>query len=256
MKRTIRLSERDLHRVIKESVKRSITEAQKGIPYKHFKENQYEKAAKIEWMLADIRKKLEQLKGLYNDEFSDEFDRRIQDVNSFACEALNLMNEYCLSEGDFNSDDYYVGESKTGLHRIVKETVKRVLRENEADEFEYGDSEDLGKGRHRQTIIYNGKEVGFLLTIETNWLAPLQEKYVIPDIEYGMDIPQDNPKNNYMNVKNPFESDLQPVGQNGLIDGKRGWIDYKVFTDYEEALQYVKENFDLVAYLFEYGDYD
>ena len=144
--------------------------------------------------------------------------------------------------------------SESDLHRIIKESVKRVLRENESDEFEYGDSKDLGRGRHRQTIIYNGKEVGFLLTIEKNWLAPLEEKYLIPDIEYGMDIPQDNPENNYMNVKNPFESDLQPVGRSGLIGGKRGWIDYKVFTDYDEAFQYVKANFDLVAYLFEYGD--
>lgn len=73
--------------------------------------------------------------------------------------------------------------TESDLHRIVKESVRRVLKES-VDEFSYSDSEDLGKGRHRQTIIYNGKEIGYLVTIEKNWLAPLEERYVLPDVEY------------------------------------------------------------------------
>lgn len=119
------------------------------------------------------------------------------------------------------------------LHKIVKESVKRILKESD-DEFSYGDSEDLGRGRHRQTIIYNGKEIGYLLTIEKNVLTPLKEKYILPDIEYGMK-----------------SSDSRIV-----LDGKKGWIDFKVFDDYDEAFRYASQNFEELAYLFEYGDYD
>ena len=123
--------------------------------------------------------------------------------------------------------------TESDLHRIVKESVRRILKES-ADEFEYSDSEDLGRGRHRQVIIYNGKEIGFLLEIEKNWLAPIEERYVLPDIEYGM----------------------QPDDGGALLDGKKGWIDFKVFDNYEEAFAYAKQNFQEIAYLFEYGDYD
>ena len=123
--------------------------------------------------------------------------------------------------------------TESDLHRIVKESINRILRESE-DEFNYSDSEDLGKGRHRQTIIYNGKEIGYLVCIEKNWLAPLEERYVLPDIEYGM----------------------QSSDGGGLLDGKKGWIDFKVFTNYDEAFRYASQNFEELAYLFEYGDYD
>ena len=123
--------------------------------------------------------------------------------------------------------------TENDLHRIVKESVNRILKES-ADEFSYSDSEDLGKGRHRQTIIYNGEEIGYLVSIEKNWLAPIEERYILPDIEYGM----------------------QPSDGGGLLDGKKGWIDFKVFTDYDEAFKYASQNFKELAYLFEYGDYD
>ena len=121
--------------------------------------------------------------------------------------------------------------TESDLHRIVKESVKRVLKESN-DEFTYSDSDDLGKGKHRQTIIYKGKEIGYLLTIEKNWFAPLKELYILPDVEYG----------------------LQP-GE-CMLDGKKGWIDFKRFKDYDEAFAYASQNFEEVAYLFENGDYD
>lgn len=100
-------------------------------------------------------------------------------------------------------------------------------------EFSYSESYDLGKGRHRQEIIFNGKEVGYLLSIEKNWLAPIEEKYIIPDVEVGMSEPT-----------------------SGLLDGKLGWIDFKVFTDYDKAFEYVSQNFEQVCYLWEFGDWD
>lgn len=134
-------------------------------------------------------------------------------------ESRNMKRSIKLTESDFR--------------RIVKESVRRILKES-ADEFEYSDSKDLGRGRHRQVIIYNGKEIGYLFEIEKNWLAPIEERYVLPDIEYGM----------------------QPDDGGALLDGKKGWIDFKVFDNYEEAFAYAKQNFQEIAYLFEYGDYD
>lgn len=123
--------------------------------------------------------------------------------------------------------------TESALRKIVKESIYKIIKES-VDEFSYGDSDDLGKGRHRQTIIYNGKEIGYLLSIEKNRLAPIEEKYILPDIEYGM----------------------QPSNGGGLLDGKKGWIDFKVFTNYDEAFRYASQNFEKLAYLFEYGDYD
>jgi hypothetical protein len=102
------------------------------------------------------------------------------------------------------------------------------------NEFEYSESEDLGKGRHRQVILYKGREVGYLVSKEKNWLAPIEESYVIPDVEKGLSEPTD-----------------------ALLEGKKGWIDFKVFVDdYDAAFAYVEQNFEQVAYLFEVGDYD
>lgn len=103
----------------------------------------------------------------------------------------------------------------------------------EINEFVYSESVDLGKGRHRQIITFNGKEVGFLITKEINFLSPLQESYIIPDVEYGL-----------------------VEGGGGLAKGKKGWIDFRTFEDYDPALNYVRENFERIAYLFEYGDFD
>lgn len=125
--------------------------------------------------------------------------------------------------------------TESQLHRVIKESVKRVLRESNEldDEFTYSDSYDLGKGRHRQEIIYRGKEIGFLLSIEKNPYAPIEETYVLPDIDYGMQ-----------------------EGGDALLDEKKGWIDFKCFKSYEEAFTYAKANFDEISYLFQYGDYD
>jgi hypothetical protein len=42
-----------------------------------------------------------------------------------------------------------------------------------------------------------------------------------------------------------------------LLEGKKGWIDFKVFeNDYDAAFKYVESNFEQVSYLFEVGDYD
>lgn len=104
----------------------------------------------------------------------------------------------------------------------------------ESEEFSFDDSIDTGRGRHRQTIIYRGKEIGYLVSIEKNWLSPIEEIYLLPDVEYGM----------------------QPNEGGNLLDGKKGWIDFKRFKDYDEAFEYASQNFDKIVYLFEYGDYD
>lgn len=119
------------------------------------------------------------------------------------------------------------------LIRLIESELDKINRESE-DEFSFDDSQDLGKGRHRQTIIYRGKEIGYLLYIDKNWLAPVEEIYLLPDVEYGM----------------------QPSEGGGLLDGKKGWIDFKRFKNYDEAFRYASQNFEELVYLFEYGDYD
>lgn len=41
--------------------------------------------------------------------------------------------------------------------------------------------------KHRQEIIYRGKPVGHLLSIEKNIFSDLDEIYAIPDVDYGME---------------------------------------------------------------------
>jgi hypothetical protein len=102
------------------------------------------------------------------------------------------------------------------------------------NEFNYSESVDLGKGRHRQIILYKGKEIGYLVSIEKNWLAPIEERYLLPDVEYG----------------------LQDTDSSSLLDGTKGWIDFKLFTSYEDAFDYATQNLEELEYLFEVGDYD
>ena len=102
------------------------------------------------------------------------------------------------------------------------------------NEFSYSDSVDLGKGRHRQIILYKGKEIGYLVSIEKNWFAPIEERYLLPDVEYG----------------------LQDTDSSSLLDGKKGWIEFKLFTSYEDAFDYATQNLEELEYLFEIGDYD
>ena len=116
----------------------------------------------------------------------------------------------------------------------IRNKISNMKEKEFTDEFEYSESVDLGKGKHRQVIIYKGKEVGYLVSNEKNWLAPIEESYVIPDVEVGLSEPTDS-----------------------MLEGKKGWIDFKVFVDdYDAAFDYVKKNFEQVTYLFEVGDYD
>lgn len=116
----------------------------------------------------------------------------------------------------------------------IRNRISNMKEKEFTDEFEYSESVDLGKGKHRQVIIYQDKEVGYLISKEKNWLAPIEESYVIPDVEVGL--------------SEPTES---------MLEGKKGWINFKVFVDdYDAAFVYVKQNFEQVAYLFEVGDYD
>lgn len=90
-------------------------------------------------------------------------------------------------------------------------------------EFTYSGTTELRKGKHRQTIICDGKEIGYLFTREKNILSPLEETYLIPDVTYGL---------------------------------RDGWISFKRFSEYDEALEYARQNFDEVVRLFEIGDCD
>ena len=102
------------------------------------------------------------------------------------------------------------------------------------DEFNYSDDLNLGNGKHRQTIIYKGKEVGYLFSKEKNFLSPIEETYLIPDVGFGL-----------------------TETSEGVLKGKLGWIEFKRFVDdYDTAFEYVRDNFDKVVYLFEVGDYD
>ena len=103
------------------------------------------------------------------------------------------------------------------------------------EEFEFYDSVDLGNGRHRQTIKYCGNEIGYLIMKEYNWLVPIEEIYILPDIDYGLE---------------------KPIDPNGLLEGKLGWIDFKRFKTYEDAFEYANQHYDELIYLFKNGDFD
>ena len=117
--------------------------------------------------------------------------------------------------------------------------LKSLDEQEEIDnDFTLGPSHMTDRSTHRQVISYKGKEIGYLLYQEhggqMSWLCPVDEIWVLPDVDYGM----------------------EPGGE-GLLDGKKGWIDFKVFkNDSEGAMNYAKQNFEQLAYLFEYGDYD
>jgi hypothetical protein len=101
-------------------------------------------------------------------------------------------------------------------------------------EFEYSESVDLGHGRHQQVILLDGEEIGFLVSKEKNWLAPIEEFYFLPDVEFGLSEPT-----------------------SGLLEGKLGWIEFKQFKDdYDAAFKYACDNFERIKYLIKYGDYD
>ncbi len=154
---------------------------------------------------------------------------------------MNKKQTIKLNENQFNNF----------VKKIVTEAVKKVLNEigetehgqykdNVDDDFTFGPSHMTNRNTHRQVISYKGREIGYLLYIEhggkMSWLLPVDEIWVLPDVDYGMDTPED---------------------RSGLLDGKQGWIDFKRFkNDSDAAIAYVKQNFEKIAYLFEYGDYD
>lgn len=130
-------------------------------------------------------------------------------------------------------DDAFYGssldETVTRIITRIKESVGDTMGEidntESGDDFTYGDSIETKPGRHRQTIFYNGEQVGYLVTRERNPLAGLEEYYHIPDVEKGL--------------------------------SQEGWFDFKTFKDdYEGALDYVKANFDEIVYLIQNGDTD
>lgn len=90
-------------------------------------------------------------------------------------------------------------------------------------DFEYGKERETREFNWIQEITFNGVPVGFLVSRMKNLFVPTEKIYLIPDIEYGI---QD------------------------------GFGDFKRFTEHDEALDYVKDNFNDVSYIFENGDFD
>lgn len=115
-------------------------------------------------------------------------------------------------------------ESK--LNEMIKSIMEEILNNNtENSEFTFSDSKEMKPGLHQQRVFYNGEFVGFLSTRERNPLAPIEEYYHIPDVDYGID--------------------------------NNGFIDFKIFKDDDEAaLAYTKENFEQIVYLIKNGDWD
>lgn len=115
-------------------------------------------------------------------------------------------------------------ESK--LNEMINSIMEEILNNNtENSEFTFSDSKEMKPGLHQQRVFYMNELVGFLSTRERNPLAPLEEYYHIPDVDYGID--------------------------------NNGFIDFKIFKDDDEAaLAYTKENFKQIVYLIKNGDWD
>lgn len=101
------------------------------------------------------------------------------------------------------------------------------------NEFTFESPIDLGCGLHRQTIVLDGKEVGFTIMREKNFLSPIEEAYLLPDVDAGISEPTP-----------------------GLLPEKKGWIEFKRFSDCDAAYDYAVSNFVKIRYLFENGDWD
>lgn len=112
------------------------------------------------------------------------------------------------------------------LNEMINSIMEEVLNNNtENSEFTFSDSKEMKPGLHQQRVFYMNELVGFLSTRERNPLAPLEEYYHIPDVDYGID--------------------------------NNGFIDFKIFKDDDEAaLAYTKENFEQIVYLIKNGDWD
>jgi len=107
----------------------------------------------------------------------------------------------------------------------LKNLINEVIMEITDNDFTFGETRLANPGQGIQEIRYRGKPIGFLSSRDRNPLSPVDEYYHIPDVEKGM--------------------------------SDDGWIDFKIFkNDYEGALQYVKDNFDEIVYLFKNGKMD
>lgn len=102
-----------------------------------------------------------------------------------------------------------------------------------AGDFTYGESYIVKPGLHSQVISLRGREIGFLRTQELNWFAPLIERYLLPDAEKGFQKPT------------PW-----------MLKGMKGWIDFKVFDNYDDALNYAKKHLNKLIIMFKFGDWD
>lgn len=115
-------------------------------------------------------------------------------------------------------------ESK--LNEMITSIMEEIMNNaTDGSEFTFSDSKEMKPGLHQQRVFYMNELVGFLSTRERNPLAPLEEYYHIPDVDYGID--------------------------------NNGFIDFKIFKDDDEAaLAYTKENFEQIVYLIKNGDWD
>lgn len=231
-KQTIKLNESQLRKMINESLNEFIGGIGPGARYGNKNFNVKTLINEVEITLNEIDRQCDyliklssQLPGdVFNNNFDSELNRYAGNIGALNQELINKFWE--------SIKGVQINESK--LRNIIGESIKKALKESN-NEFNYSDTEDLGNGRHRQTIIYGGKEIGYLLSIEKNWLSQIEEIYVLPDIDNGMQYGEPG---------------------SGLLDGKKGWIDFRTFKDYNEALSYASQNLEKLAYLFEYGDYD
>lgn len=110
------------------------------------------------------------------------------------------------------------------LKNLIKEALDSLYN-NDTHEFTFSDTKEIKPGLHQQQIFYMGEFVGFLHTRERNPLAPLEEYYHIPDVNYGID--------------------------------NNGFIDFKIFKDDDNgALEYTRRNFDKIVELINKGNWD
>lgn len=215
-RQVIRINERQLKQIVTESVKRVLKESW----YDKYKTTAEKKKDRNERNGTLRHFNHSTNRGVKNRE-------RIENQRNFLKKQTDIGNHFSkrLKEPD----------------KWTEKFLKSLNEQEEIDDdFTLGPSHMTDKSTHRQVISYKGKEIGYLLYTEhggpMSWLCPVDEAWVLPDVEYGLEIPQD---------------------KSGLLDGKKGWIDFKVFkNDSDSAIAYAKANFDKIAYLFEYGDYD
>jgi hypothetical protein len=125
---------------------------------------------------------------------------RCKDTENFWFSQESVQNNsFCLTiyREKRNNMKKTIRLNESQVKRVVAESVRRVLKEvkiNENDDFTFGDSHMTNPSTHRQVIKYKGKEIGYLLYKEhggrMSWLSPVDEIWVLPDVDYGMDIPQ------------------------------------------------------------------